>query len=85
MYTIIPFRYVDASNFKQYDEIVFEGELTQAEIDSIGAELIDEHLFVPADLHLGNSSLRASALACPLPRRELIFNKALLHAYGSLP
>lgn len=58
MYTIIPFRYVDASNFKQCDEIVLEGELTQAEIDSVGAKLIDEHLFIPADLHLGIPELQ---------------------------
>lgn len=25
MYTIIPFRYVDASHFKQYEEIVLDG------------------------------------------------------------
>lgn len=58
MYTIIPFRYVDASYFKQYDEIAFEGELTQPEMASIAAKLIDERLFIPADLHLGIPELQ---------------------------
>lgn len=52
MYTVIPYRYVDAANFKQYGEIVLQGELSLNEQAEITAKLYDGRFFVPFDLGL---------------------------------
>ncbi len=52
VYTIIPYRYVDASNYKQHCEIVLQGKLSSTEREAIAATLIDEGMFIPFDLGL---------------------------------
>lgn len=59
MYTVIPYWYVDASNYKQESEIVLRGELTSVELKSIASTLIDEGMFIPFDLGLNILELQA--------------------------
>lgn len=50
MFTIIPYLYRDAANYKQANEIVLEGELSSSEIAAIESKLSDGEYFIPGDL-----------------------------------
>lgn len=65
MYTIIPYRYVDVSNFKQFGEIALQGELTTCELSAIATKLHDSRLFIPFDLHLNIPELQKEMEGIP--------------------
>jgi len=57
-YTVIPYYYVDASNYKQCSEIVLRGGLSSTERTVIALTLIDEGMFIPFDLGLAIPELQ---------------------------
>jgi hypothetical protein len=50
MFTVIPYLYRDAANYKQANEIVLDGELSSADIAAIESKLSDGEYFIPGDL-----------------------------------
>jgi len=47
MNTIVEYMYRDGSNYKTYETVVYEGELTEAEKVLVWAFLSEENLFLP--------------------------------------
>lgn len=50
MYTVIPYFYRDAANYKENSEIVLDGELSSAEVAAVQNKLSDDEFFIPGDL-----------------------------------
>lgn len=50
MYTVIPYFYRDAANYKEGSEIVLDGELTSEEVAAIQSKLSEDEFFIPGDL-----------------------------------
>jgi hypothetical protein len=65
MFTVIPYVYRDASNYKEGDHIILEGILTEEQIKSIEGKLDDGENFIPADLNLGIEELQERLMSFP--------------------
>lgn len=58
MNTLFSYLYRDASNYKQYEDIILEGTLNQEEINQIHAKLDNKEFFIPAQVGLENLQTR---------------------------
>lgn len=66
MYTVFPYYYRDASNFKEFDQFVVQGELSPEELAHIGAKLESQEFFIPGDLApLGIAELQPRMASYP--------------------
>lgn len=58
MYTLIPYLYRDASNYKQSETIVIEGKLSAEDIALVRSRLDAGENFIPGDLGLNIEELQ---------------------------
>jgi hypothetical protein len=65
MFTIIPYLYRDASNYKEGDFIILEGTLSESQIAAIEDKLDEGENFIPADLKLGIEELQDRLTSFP--------------------
>lgn len=65
MYTVIPYLYCDAANFKESSVIVLEGVLTEEQVGAIISKLNEGTDFIPGDLHLGIEELQPRMISYP--------------------
>lgn len=65
MFTVIPYMYRDASNYKEGDHIILEGTLSDEQIKAIEAKLDEGENFIPADLNLGLDELQDRLTSFP--------------------
>jgi hypothetical protein len=82
MFTVIPYLYRDAANYKQHGEIVLEGPLNAVELSAIESKLSDGEYFIPGDLAgLGIEELQPRASGFPSEDDHVFHELRLEHIY----
>ena len=77
-YTIIPYIYRDAGNWKQMGSINLEGEVTEAIVATLRAKLTGDDHFIPHDLKLDIEELQHQSMSFPDEELDHVFHELLL-------
>jgi len=78
MYTLIPYKYVDASHYHESSVIVLDGTLTPEQVESIAGKLDEGENFIPADLNLGIEELQERLPSFPSDD-DVVWHELHLH------